>query len=107
MSNSLSCCYCQNIALAFFVVVFSSVFSVVFSFVQNSWVFSKRWQSMVSDSEVGTFDRHLMRQQTDVIWHTQYCRCTACTFLLSDLGLFKCFINSVVCLTLLEITLLT
>lgn len=29
--------------------------------------FSKRWQSMVSDSEVGTFDRHFMWQQMGVI----------------------------------------
>ena len=44
-----------------------SLFCFSASFVQNSWVFSKRWQSMVSDSEVGTFDRHLMWQQIDVI----------------------------------------
>lgn len=101
MSNSLSCCCCQKTALAFFCFVFFPTF-----FVQNSWVFSKRWQSMASDSEVGTFDRHLMRQLIDIISYTQYCRCTACTFLLSDLGPFKGFINTVVCLALLEITLL-
>lgn len=59
MSNSVSCCYCQNIALAFF------VFLHFWFRIPGS--FSKRWQSMVSDSEVGTFDRHLIGQEMDVI----------------------------------------
>lgn len=98
MSNSVSCCCCQNIALAFF-VFFSA------SFVQNSWSFSLRWHIMVSDSEVGTFDRHLMWQQMDIIYCSGHNIAGVNTFLVSDLGMFKGFIDSAVCLTLLEINL--